>query len=114
MGVTVNVLDSSITQAGFYPGIELTANNANQQDEHWNVLGNRVNGRLAAMTQAGIYLSVTDGHSLHANVDDNAIMNEGQGVTSGEHGGIILFARDTGNVHVNVVGNTLDRSTGRG
>ena len=114
VGSTVNVLRSSITMAGYYPGIWLTANNANQEDEDWNVLGNQVDGRLASMALSGIYLSVTNAHSLHANVDNNAVANVGQGVDSGNHGGIILYARDSGNVHVNVVGNTLARIHGDG
>ena len=35
-------------------------------------------------------------------------------MTSGSHGGILLFARDSSGVDVNVVGNSLDKIQGDG
>ncbi len=111
---TINVLHSEVSQGGFYPGIELVSNNANQEALTWNLEGNLVSGKLAPMTQAGIYLSATDASSVHADVDNNSVWDEGQGITQGQHGGIVLFARDSGNVDFNLVGNTLDKIHGAG
>jgi hypothetical protein len=111
---TVTIVDSSVTQAGFYPGIELTSPSANNEDLTYTVSDNTISGQLASMTQAGIDLSVTDAHSLHADVDNNSIWNEGQGVTSGQRGGILLYARDSGDVQFNLVGNTMDKIHGDG
>jgi Ca2+-binding RTX toxin-like protein len=51
---------------------------------------------------------------VHADVDSNSIWDEGQGVTSGPHGGILLFARDSGDAVFNLVGNTMDKIHGDG
>jgi Ca2+-binding RTX toxin-like protein len=103
-----------VSQTGFYPGIELTSANGNQDPLTWNLEGNLISGKLATMSQAGIYLSATDAGSVHADVDNNSVWDVGQGVTQGQHGGIVLFARDSGNVEFNLVGNTLDKIQGRG
>lgn len=114
VGSTVTVENSSVTQNGFYPGIELSSNNANQQALVWNVTNNTITGELASEAQAGIYLSATNASSVTSNVYNNSIWDEGQGVNDGDHGGIVLFVRESGNARFNIVGNSVDRVHGDG
>ncbi len=114
VGSTITVQNSSVTQAGFYPGIELVANNGNQQNLVWNVIANTVSGELATMTQAGIYLSASDAGSVHAGVYNNSIWDDGQGLNQGNHGGIVLFARENGPTEFDIVGNSMDTLHGDG
>ena len=110
---TVSVLDSSITEAGLYPAIDLTAPGG-AGALNWNLRGNRISGALTKMSLAGIDLSATDAGSLHADLDNNSIWKTGQGFTSGDHGGILLYTRTDGPARFNVVGNTVDKVAGSG
>jgi len=108
---TVNVLHSTFTAAGFYPGIELTSPVSGPSDLTFNVIGNTVTGQGQADYPTGIYLNATDGGRLTFNVDNNSVWDVGQGTASDSSGGIYLSARDSGDADFNVVGNSLHAIT---
>jgi RTX calcium-binding nonapeptide repeat (4 copies) len=107
---TVNVLHSTVTQTGFYAGIELMSP-VSHADLTYNVIGNRVSGHGNAISSSGIYLSVTDADSLKANVYNNVIWDVGRGASSPSSSGIYLYSRDSERADFNVVGNTIDHIT---
>jgi hypothetical protein len=108
---TVNVLHSTFTASGFYPGIEVTSPVSGPSDLTFNVVGNTVTGHGQADYPTGIYLNATDGGRLEFNVDNNSVWDVGQGTASDSSGGIYLSARDSGDAHFNVVGNSLHAIT---
>lgn len=108
---TVNVLHSTFSMGGFYPGIELTSPVAIGQDLTYNVIGNTVSGHGETDATTGIYLNATDAGSLTVNAYNNAIWDVGHGASTSTSGGFFLGARDSGNADFNVVGNTVNRAS---
>jgi Ca2+-binding RTX toxin-like protein len=106
---TVNVLHSTVTLGGFYPGIELTSP-VSHQDLTFNVIGNSVTGHGETDAETGIYLNATDANSLTVNAYNNVVWDVGHGTSTGSSGGFFLGARDSGNADFNIVGNTVSRT----
>jgi hypothetical protein len=105
---TVNVLHSTFTEGGFYPGIELNSpvSGANLT---FNVIGNSVSAHGQSNNPNGIYLSATAAGTLKFNVYNNAVWDVGQGPADTTSSGIYLAARDSLDADFNVVGNTIHK-----
>jgi len=107
---TVNVLNSTFTLGGFYPGIELTSPVATGQDLTYNVIGNTVSGHGQTTAQTGIYLNATNAGSLTVNAYNNSVWDVGHALSTSTSGGFYLSARDSGNADFNIVGNTVSKT----